>query len=399
MGYRSSRMGPAILLDKSPFQKCPRHLLPELFRHYALVVPPILLKEILEDHAESPQRFFALAKRLDFMDVSINLSFQRMLEGELLGNPVPMSGQPCMAAKTINSAEGLLHVFSDPPEAEALRRWQKRVTSAAERDAAIRWQTDSDGFDMEGFTARLRKVADGLPRFRGDKESALQHLALFVDKLLALPDQLQFLELALLEFGEDFRKRVRARWHEVEPSSLQEFAPYAHYCLRLRFIFALALTNGHISTHHNSLLDLEYLYFLPFCQIFCSDDKKLHNVIQSVLLRPDQTFLDYVTLERALHETFAFFGQLSSDRMREWLDSKGHYPPCGPFITQQMYDRHWKLPAELQGNFAKKLPQALVDSVIRKVKAARAELGEQAPPHLTIVDPSEPAESASRKER
>jgi hypothetical protein len=252
---------------------------------------------------------------------------------------------------------------------------------------------------MEGFTARLRKVADGLPRFRGDKESALQHLALFVDKLLALPDQLQFLELALLEFGEDFRKRVRARWHEVEPSSLQEFAPYAHYCLRLRFIFALALTNGHISTHHNSLLDLEYLYFLPFCQIFCSDDKKLHNVIQSVLLRPDQTFLDYVTLERALHETFAFFAQLSSDRMREWLDSKGHYPPCGPFITQQMYDRHWKLPAELQGNFAKKLPQALVDSVIRKVKAARAELGEQAPPHLTIVDPSEPAESASRKER
>jgi hypothetical protein len=64
-----------------------------------------------------------------------------------------------------------------------------------------------------------------------------------------------------------------------------------------------------------------------------------------------------------------------------------------------MYDRHWKLPSELQGNIAKKLPQALVDSMIRKIKAARAELGEQAPPHLTIIDPSEPAESASCKER
>lgn len=399
MGYRSPRMGPAILLDKSPFQKCPRELLPELFRHYSLVVPPILLKEILEDHAESPQKFFALANRLDFMDISINLSYLRMLQGELLGHPVPMSGQPCMAAKAINSTEGLLHVFSEPPEAEALRKWQKGVISAAERDAAIHWQKDSDSCDVEGLKARLRTVANGIPKFPGNKQSTLQHLAVFVDRLLALPDQLQFLELFLLEFAEEFRGRVRARWRELKPASLWAFAPYAHYCLRLRFIFVIALTNGHISSHHNSLLDLEYLYYLPFCQIFCSDDKKLHNVIQPALLRPDQTFLDYVTLERALRETFSFFSQLSPDGMREWLDSRGHYPPSGPLITQQMYDRHWKLPAELQGNFAKKLPQALVDSVIRKVKAARAELGEQAPPHLTIIDPSEPAGSVSRKER
>ena len=391
MGYPPLRMGPVILLDKSAFQKCPRNLLPELFRHYSLVVPPILLKEILEDHAESPQQFFALAKRLDFIDVSINLSYQRVLEGELLGHPVSMCGQPCMAARAINSAEGLLHVFSEAPEAEALRKWQKGAISLAEREAAIRWQTGSDGFDMEGFKAKLRKTADGLPKFGGNKHSALQHLVVFVDRLLALPDQLQFLELALLEFGEEFRGSVRARWHEKKPASLQGFAPYAHYCLRLRYIFALALANGHISSDHNSLLDLEYLYYLPFCQIFCSDDKKLHNVIQPALLRADQAFWDYVTFERALRETHFFFDQLSPDGVRKWLDRKGHYPPRGPSITRQMYARHWKLPAELEGNFAKKLPQALVDSVIRKVKAARAELGEHAPPHLTIIDPSEPA--------
>src|SRR5258707_15462417 len=114
-------MGPGILLDKSPFQKCPQRLLPELFRHYSLVVPPILLKEILEDHAESPSKFMALAKRLDFMELFINLDYQQLCAGNMMGHQVPMSGQPCAAFQSVKSTEGLLHVLTESPDGEALR--------------------------------------------------------------------------------------------------------------------------------------------------------------------------------------------------------------------------------------------------------------------------------------
>lgn len=385
------RMGPAILLDKSSFQKTPRSLLPELFRHFSLVVPPILLHEILEDYANSPGKFSALVNRLDFMDLSINVRYDRLLEGDLLGHRVPMSGQPCVASKPINSAEGLLHVLSDTPEAQALRKWQKGEISTADQETATRWETFSGGFDMEAFKANLRKEAAGLPKFAGDRQSAIQQIANFVDRLLGLENQVQFLELMLLGFPDTFRDRVRSRWHQMQPESLKVFAPIAHYCLRLRYIFALALISDHISSHHNSILDLDYLYYLHFCQVFCSDDRKLHGAMQSVLLRQDQTFLDYLTLERALRETFVFFSQLSPVQIKMWLDKKGHWPPKGShLVVRDIYKKHFDLPVDLQGNFARKLPQALRDSVLRKVEAARAKLGDHAPPHLTIIDPSEP---------
>ena len=388
--YIGVGMGPGILLDKSPFQKCPRVLLPELFRHYSLVVPPILLKEVLEDHAESPQRFFALAKRLDFMDLAINVGFQRMLRGDLMGCAVPMDGRPCVEGATISTAEGLLRVLREAPEAEALHRWQNGEISGEECEAAVRWQKAADTFDMEAFKAHVRTTAEGLPKFRKNEGDTIADVAGFVDKLLAVSNQAQLRELSLVEFGEEFRARVRERWAREKPESLRAFAPYAHFCLRLRYVFAFGLANGYLSTHHNSLLDLEYLYYLPFCHIFCSDDKKLHNVLQHVLLRADQTFLEYATLEKALKETWFFFGQLPDGGMKKWLETKGHYPPRGSLVTREMYNRHWKVPGGGERNLAKKLPKELVDAVGRKVRAARAELGERVPHRLTVSDPSEP---------
>src|SRR4029077_19280555 len=134
---------------------------------------------------------------------------------------------------------------------------------AEEREAAARWQKASDTFDMEGFKAHVRKSADGLPKFRRNEGETLADVARFVDKLLIVSNQAQLLELALIEFPNEFRNRVRARWERQKPESLQAFAPYAHFCLRLRYVFAFGLVNSYLSTHHNSLLDLEYLYYLP----------------------------------------------------------------------------------------------------------------------------------------
>ena len=273
-----------------------------------------------------------------------------------------------------NSEEGLIHIIKESAEAEGLRRWENGGISESEKQTASDWHKGTENFDMEALKTRLRKEADGIPKFSKDKQTAMREVAQLVDRLLTVPDQQQFLELVLQEFRAEFRPRVLDRWNGLQRFPLKDYAPYTHYCLKVKFIFALGLARDLLSSHHNSLLDLEYLYYLPFCQIFCSDDRKLHNVMQSVLLRPDQIFLDYSTFERALKETHFFFRHLTPDQMKKWLEKKGHYPPKGTFITRQIHKQFWNLPEELQKNFAKKLPQELVDSVLRKVKAARSQI-------------------------
>ena len=132
-------------------------------------------------------------------------------------------------------------MLSEAPEAEALQRWQKGETSADEREAAARWQKASDTFDMEGFKAHVRKAADGLPKFRGNEGDTMADVARFVDKLLVSSNHAQLLEMTLIEFPEEFRARVRDRWDRQKAGSLQTFAPYAHFCLRLRYVFAFGL--------------------------------------------------------------------------------------------------------------------------------------------------------------
>ena len=142
-------MGPTLFLDKSVFQKCPKELLPELFRHYSLLVPPILVKEILEDHAEKPDQFLALARRFDFMDIFVNIHHLKLCEGEMLGHSVPMGGQACVSAKTVNSEEGLIRILKRSAEVEALGRWKAGGISDAEKQMASDLQRGTDSFDME----------------------------------------------------------------------------------------------------------------------------------------------------------------------------------------------------------------------------------------------------------
>ena len=119
---------------------------------------------------------------------------------------------PYDVGKVINSEEGLLHILKESAEAESLRRWKTGNISDSEKEVAANWQEATEHFDMEAVKAQLRKYSDGLPTFSRNKQTAMREVGLLVDRLLSLPEQRQFLELALLEYPEEFRQRVRDRW-------------------------------------------------------------------------------------------------------------------------------------------------------------------------------------------
>jgi hypothetical protein len=58
-----------------------------------------------------------------------------------------------------------------------------------------------------------------------------------------------------------------------EMRSVLEFAPYAVSVLRLFLAFVCGLATGFIGPRPTNYIDLQYLYYSPFCMVFASNDK------------------------------------------------------------------------------------------------------------------------------
>jgi hypothetical protein len=85
-------------------------------------------------------------------------------------------------------------------------------------------------------------------------------------------------------------------WKDAGGPGLEEFAPYAAYMLKVDFFFYLALDAGLLSSERvSSRVDMAYLYYLPFCQIFTSGDK-LHRPVAPRFIGDDQMFLWHLIL-------------------------------------------------------------------------------------------------------
>jgi hypothetical protein len=125
-----------------------------------------------------------------------------------------------------------------------------------------------------------------------------------VDKLLEnINIQLTFLDMLLSYQGIESRRKQlineRIRQH---PYSLPKAAPYAFYCMTV-FAFYLG------SCKHDLLLerklddqiDLEYLFYLPFCKVFSSNDN-FHKTLVRELITDDQVFVSGSELKNGILE-------------------------------------------------------------------------------------------------
>jgi hypothetical protein len=80
---------------------------------------------------------------------------------------------------------------------------------------------------------------------------------------------------------------ARYRWEFAGRPLLKASAPYAHYCARVRLLY---LVGEHVwpkGRELNDLADIEYLYLLPFTDVFASNDKFVRAIARH-LLRADQ---------------------------------------------------------------------------------------------------------------
>ena len=189
---------------------------------------------------------------------------------------------------------------------------------------------------------------------------------------------------------------ILRRWNEAGCPSLREFAPYTAYALTVELFFQMALAGDLISTERPSnRMDIAYLFYLPFCQVFISGDR-LHRRCAPLFMRPDQEFVWAHDLKADLARLNAHYLALPEAERDRGVMKFAHLPPKdGDFLIARIYDQfgeHWRRDGEEVKFRDRETEKALVDEMMAFIKS-----NETIPAPTDSDDPSLNCHSLTRQ--
>lgn len=288
--------GEVLIIDKSALQCLARTESRWLGFRYFMNLPPILALEVLADLKKSDgilreeQLVQKLAAKFGGSGGVVNVEYRETCLAALVGAPVPMTGQAAIDyGHKVRDPDGGYGMIVDlAPINHAIMRWRNGRFTSEEHKFAERWRAATRGFSLRNFEQFLRGRGVPAPRPRDDAELSQIVDAMLDDQRFQEP-WLTFL-LDELRTPSHLRLRIRRRWSDMNANSLKSFAPYSHFCVRALLHVLVLWKHRLTKLEPNNLLDAQYLYYLPFCQVFASRDS-LHRRVAPLLMRPDQRFL------------------------------------------------------------------------------------------------------------
>ena len=151
----------------------------------------------------------------------------------------------------------------------------------------------------------------------------------------------------MLNIPDKYISDINKRWRGLVYPSFEVFAPYAAYVLKVDLLFYIAILRGFISKERPSnKIDLSYVYYLPFCHVFVSNDN-LHNRLTNVFKRENQTFLNGNDLKSSLKSINEFYLQHKDEIEKLGTVKFTAYPPeQNESVVCQMWDKYcpkWRL--------------------------------------------------------
>ena len=90
--------------------------------------------------------------------------------------------------------------------------------------------------------------------------------------------------------------------------------------------FYLGLTKGLIGTRNTNRIDLEYLHYLPFCQVFSTGDDT-QAALAKALMSQSQMFIHGIELKNDIRAIVKSWDLLTEVERRTYARSRGDYPP------------------------------------------------------------------------
>ena len=290
-------MGPIALFDKSFLQALTLNEACLFDQFFSSNLCPIFMVEVLADltkpskNGPPVQRVVeALAEKTPCLHSYPNIFHQGLIRDELSGNRIDMSGRPHVGGGYYAKSPKGVHIGHDePPEMIAFSRWQRGQFQEIERDFAAGWRAAIESLDLKAVSASLRdrRKQFGPIRNLADARAAAAGLVNDPARQWAVLKSI----CTIAGMGEVSIDKTRRRWVEAKRPLVRHFLPYGTFVLEVDLFFEICLMQSMIGDNRPSnKVDISYLYYLPFCQIFISRDR-LHQRTASLFLRPQQQFV------------------------------------------------------------------------------------------------------------
>lgn len=367
-------MGPILIFDKSAFQSLSRreHLYVDI--HFLENLTPILGLELLGDlrkegrGSRTAEEIVAdLAAKFGGSGPATNIDYRTLCVNSLLGNHVPLDGRiPPQSTRAVRAPDGSQGFFVDlSPLNHAILRWANGEFDDFEREFAGYWRQETRNLDFDSLADQLNAEHVIIPA-----AATVPELVGHVDTLLAtasLQDVWLGWLLAQLGVPAMHEQAIWLRWKASPGLFPQSFSPYAWHCLRVLLLLVGATRHRLLSWNPTNLLDIQYLYYLPFCMVFASDDH-LHQALAPPLLRRDQSFITGRDLKADLAR-LANYRKALSEKQRQYMGfALGSYPPPHPgSVVHELWKKHMRPWRPDMCNRASSLPEAEREEAIRWV--------------------------------
>jgi hypothetical protein len=341
-------MGPTLIFDKSTLQSLNPDEAMWLDNFYISNITPLFFVETLADlekemrTGRTPEQIVGNLAYKTPDTGCVNTHHENLLFGELTGQGiVEMSGRPVLSGgQTMKLGNETGIIFREPPEIEAFQRWQKHEFLEIERTIAKKWREGLKSATSEEIFKLFRQFfsLSGTPK-------SLDELKGLVDKIIDNPNQREFFIFGLSVIGvlPEAQKSILERWEKSGKKPIREFSPYFTYVLSIDLFYYLGTASNLFSNFRHSQthkIDIAYLYYLPFCKIFVSNDK-IHSGIASFFLRPDQTFINGIDFKADLVKLDQYYSVLPEEVKNRGVVTFASIPPDDTsFLVSQMWDKY-----------------------------------------------------------
>jgi hypothetical protein len=168
---------------------------------------------------------------------------------------------------------------------------------------------------------------------------------------------------------EHVQKQAVIAWKKAGKPPLSKFFPYSYFILRIELYFLLGLANSIITTRDTNRIDIEYLKYLPFTDVFSSADA-LHIEAAQHFLWPHNSFIVGADLKKAMAEIADKWDAVDEATKARGTASYADYPPPDlDNVVTRLYDR--QIPNWREGANQPKPPIAKEenDRIMKEVRA------------------------------
>jgi hypothetical protein len=373
-------MGPITLFDKSFLQSLSVDE-SVWFDHFFLTnVAPIFYVETLADldkpasKGRTAERSVSIiAEKFPDMGGMPCAHHTFLCINNLLGSSVPLTGQvPVSRGRSVRYGAKTGAVFQQSPESGAFSRWQENQFHEIERLYAHSWRQELQDLHLREIAELFQALGINAKSCRNLEYAS--NLARATLHNLDRQSDLMPSALIFLDVPYHLHHEITERWSLAGRPPLFKYAPYAAFVLTVKLFFYIALAADKISSKRSSNhADIAYLFYLPFCMMFVSNDR-LHRDCAPLFLRDDQQFVWGQDLKRCLAQANEYYLQLPETTKEKGVLSFASYPPP---IEDPLIERLWDqlLPKWREAGNEELAARPTVEEIMGQIKAM-----EDAPP-------------------